>query len=132
MGTWNINGDKNPALEDQYPAILDAWILDGPENISAKHRKENAIPTIGKRRLETAQRMIAFQVLSVTTTSNPCQISSPLDSKRSAISPRPTWSGKGQSECHQGGEMTRFSVQFRQCHSLGGQRSSALQESLSE
>ena len=47
IGTWNINGDKNPALEDQYPSILDAWILDGPENVSAIHRKENAIPTIG-------------------------------------------------------------------------------------
>jgi hypothetical protein len=47
IGTWNINGDKNPALEDQYPSILDAWILDGPENISTKSRKDNAIPTIG-------------------------------------------------------------------------------------
>jgi hypothetical protein len=47
IGTWNINGDKNPALEHQYPSILDAWILDGPENMSAKNRKDNAIPTIG-------------------------------------------------------------------------------------
>ncbi len=47
IGTWNINGDKNPALDDQYPSILDAWILDGPENISMKSRKDNAIPTIG-------------------------------------------------------------------------------------
>ncbi len=49
IGTWNINGDKNPALDDEYPSILDAWILDGPENISAKNRKDNpnAIPTIG-------------------------------------------------------------------------------------
>jgi hypothetical protein len=47
IGTWNINGDKNPALENEYPSILDAWILDGPENISAKTRKNNAIPTIG-------------------------------------------------------------------------------------
>ena len=46
-GTWNINGDKNPALEDEYPAILDAWILDGPENISSKTPKNNAIPTKG-------------------------------------------------------------------------------------
>jgi hypothetical protein len=47
IGTWNINGDKNPALEHQYPSILDAWILDGPENMSAKNRKDDAIPTIG-------------------------------------------------------------------------------------
>jgi len=47
IGTWNINGDKNPALDDEYPSILDAWILDGPENISIKSRKDNAIPTIG-------------------------------------------------------------------------------------
>lgn len=47
IGTWNINGDKNPALEDQYPSILDAWILDGPENLG-KNRKENSIPTIGQ------------------------------------------------------------------------------------
>jgi len=46
IGTWNINGDKNPALEDQYPSILDAWILDGPENLG-KTRKDNSIPTIG-------------------------------------------------------------------------------------
>ncbi|CAF0837615.1 unnamed protein product [Rotaria sordida] len=47
MGTWNINGDKNPALEDEYPSILDAWILDGPENISSKTRKNKSIPTNG-------------------------------------------------------------------------------------
>jgi len=47
IGTWNINGDKNPALEDEYPAILDAWILDGPENISGKNAKQNFIPTKG-------------------------------------------------------------------------------------
>jgi hypothetical protein len=47
IGTWNINGDKNPALDNEYPSILDAWILDGPENISEKTRKNNAIPTIG-------------------------------------------------------------------------------------
>ena len=47
IGTWNINGDKNPALDDEYPAILDAWILDGPENMSAKKLKDNVIPTIG-------------------------------------------------------------------------------------
>ena len=47
IGTWNINGDKNPALDDEYPAILDAWILDGPENMSAKKLKPNAIPTKG-------------------------------------------------------------------------------------
>ena len=47
MGTWNINGDKNPALEHEYPSILNAWILDGPENLSSKTRKERSIPTIG-------------------------------------------------------------------------------------
>jgi hypothetical protein len=47
LGTWNINGDKNPALEHEYPSILDAWILDGPENISLRTIKPNAIPTIG-------------------------------------------------------------------------------------
>lgn len=47
IGTWNINGDKNPALDDEYPSILDAWILDGPENISVKKLKNNAIPTMG-------------------------------------------------------------------------------------
>ncbi|CAF0893092.1 unnamed protein product [Rotaria sp. Silwood1] len=47
IGTWNINGDRNPALENEYPSILDAWILDGPENISSKTRKNNSIPTIG-------------------------------------------------------------------------------------
>jgi hypothetical protein len=46
LGTWNINGDKNPALENEYPSILDAWILDGPEN-TLRSRKSNAIPTIG-------------------------------------------------------------------------------------
>jgi hypothetical protein len=47
IGTWNINGDKNPALDDEYPSILDAWILDGPENLSAKNRKTNSIETKG-------------------------------------------------------------------------------------
>ena len=47
LGTWNINGDKNPSLEHEYPSILDAWILDGPENMSSRTRKNNAIPTIG-------------------------------------------------------------------------------------
>lgn len=47
MGTWNINGDKNPALEDAYPSILNAWILDGPENLSSNTRKGGSIPTIG-------------------------------------------------------------------------------------
>ncbi|CAF3399833.1 unnamed protein product [Rotaria socialis] len=47
IGTWNINGDKNPALENEYPSILDAWILDGPENLSAKTRKTNSISTNG-------------------------------------------------------------------------------------
>lgn len=47
LGTWNINGDKNPALEHEYPSILDAWILDGPENISLRTKKSNAIPTMG-------------------------------------------------------------------------------------
>ncbi len=46
IGTWNINGDKNPALEHEYPSILDAWILDGPEH-TLRTRKSNAIPTIG-------------------------------------------------------------------------------------
>jgi len=40
VGTWNINGDKNPALEHEYPLILDAWILDGPENISQKEENQ--------------------------------------------------------------------------------------------
>jgi hypothetical protein len=53
IGTWNINGDKNPALEHQYPSILDAWILDGPENISTRTRKDNSIPTIGTSRLDS-------------------------------------------------------------------------------
>ena len=48
IGTWNINGDKNPALENEYPAILDAWILNGPENISVKDRKNGVIPTMGR------------------------------------------------------------------------------------
>ncbi|CAF1020786.1 unnamed protein product [Adineta steineri] len=49
IGTWNINGDKNPALEDAYPSILNSWILDGPESMSAKDRKDmpDAIPTMG-------------------------------------------------------------------------------------
>ena len=47
MGTWNINGDKNPAFEDEYPSILNAWILDGPENLSLKTRRERSIPTMG-------------------------------------------------------------------------------------
>lgn len=47
IGTWNINGDKNPALEDEYPAILDAWILNGPEGILSKDRKTGVIPTMG-------------------------------------------------------------------------------------
>jgi hypothetical protein len=47
LGTWNINGDKNPALEHEYPAILDAWMLDGAENISSRTRKHTAIPTMG-------------------------------------------------------------------------------------
>ncbi|CAF4107422.1 unnamed protein product, partial [Rotaria magnacalcarata] len=47
IGTWNINGDKNPALENEYPSILDAWILDGPENLSVKTRKNNSISTNG-------------------------------------------------------------------------------------
>ena len=49
IGTWNINGDKNPALEDAYPSILDAWILNGPKNISVKERKDGTIPTIGMK-----------------------------------------------------------------------------------
>lgn len=50
LGTWNINGDKNPALEHEYPSILDAWILDGPENLSSRTRKPNSIETIGSIR----------------------------------------------------------------------------------
>jgi hypothetical protein len=53
IGTWNINGDKNPALEHEYPSILDAWILDGPENMSPRTRKNNAIPTNGLFRNKT-------------------------------------------------------------------------------
>lgn len=47
IGTWNINGDKNPALEHEYPSILNAWILDGPENLSTKAQKNGSIPTNG-------------------------------------------------------------------------------------
>ncbi|CAF0767139.1 unnamed protein product [Adineta ricciae] len=47
VGTWNINGDKNRELDHEYPSILDAWILDGPENMSANLRKANAIETKG-------------------------------------------------------------------------------------
>ncbi|UJR35353.1 hypothetical protein I4U23_028111 [Adineta vaga] len=47
VGTWNINGDKNPALEHEYPSILDAWILNGAENMSSDLRKTNAIETKG-------------------------------------------------------------------------------------
>jgi hypothetical protein len=47
IGTWNINGDKNPALENEYPSILDAWILDGPENRSPETRRGVAIETRG-------------------------------------------------------------------------------------
>lgn len=47
IGTWNINGDENPALSREYPSILDAWILDGPENMLPNKRKPNAIPTFG-------------------------------------------------------------------------------------
>ena len=50
IGTWNINGDKNPALEDEYPSILDAWILNGPENISIENRNDDIIPTNGIHR----------------------------------------------------------------------------------
>ena len=51
LGTWNINGDKNPALDDEYPSILDAWILNGPDNLSAKGQNVtngDVVPTIGK------------------------------------------------------------------------------------
>ncbi|CAF1927991.1 unnamed protein product [Rotaria magnacalcarata] len=47
IGTWNINGDKNPALGHQYPSILDAWLFHGPDNMSTNLRKPNAIPTNG-------------------------------------------------------------------------------------
>ncbi|CAF3352060.1 unnamed protein product [Rotaria socialis] len=47
IGTWNINGDKNPALGHQYPSILDAWLFHGPDNMSTNLRKPNAIQTNG-------------------------------------------------------------------------------------
>ena len=52
IGTWNINGDKNPALEHEYPSILDAWILDGPENRSSETRRGSAIETRGLSEIE--------------------------------------------------------------------------------
>lgn len=59
IGTWNINGDKNPALEDQYPSILDAWMLNGPQNILGKDRKDGCIPTMGThlKRIERLHRI---------------------------------------------------------------------------
>ena len=47
IGTWNINGDKNPVLEHEYPSILNAWILDGPENLSSDGRNAQSISTMG-------------------------------------------------------------------------------------
>ncbi|CAF0749054.1 unnamed protein product [Didymodactylos carnosus] len=41
LGTWNINGDKNPALQQGYPQILDSWILDGPDNVKNDRRNLN-------------------------------------------------------------------------------------------
>ena len=60
IGTWNINGDKNPALEHEYPSILDAWILDGPENLSARTRKSNAIPTMGSFSFTEEKKLFSF------------------------------------------------------------------------
>jgi hypothetical protein len=48
VGTWNINGDKNPALEHEYRSILNAWMFDGPDYLSTKTMKQSAIPTIGE------------------------------------------------------------------------------------
>jgi hypothetical protein len=65
IGTWNINGDKNPALEHEYPSILDAWILDGPENLSVRTRKTNTIPTIGllkKRKYLRKKTNFSFRI----------------------------------------------------------------------
>ncbi|UJR10528.1 hypothetical protein I4U23_014731 [Adineta vaga] len=77
LGTWNINGDKNPALEDEYASILNAWILDGPENMSAKDGKINGdrIPTIGYVSADYTKTMpdilaIGFQEICDLTASN--------------------------------------------------------------
>ncbi|CAF2763131.1 unnamed protein product [Rotaria sp. Silwood2] len=75
VGTWNINGDKNPALEHEYPAILDAWMLDGPENLASKPRKANAIPTLGYVTDDYEKSMpdilaIGFQEICDLTASN--------------------------------------------------------------
>lgn len=90
IGTWNINGDKNPALEDQYPAILDAWILDGPENISLKNRKDKIIPTIGLLRsilieIHRSLFFFFFQVMLAKIMLNPCLIFWQSDFKKFAI-----------------------------------------------
>jgi hypothetical protein len=74
IGTWNINGDKNPALEDSYPSILDAWILDGPENLLAKKRKTNAIETKGLESDLGFNLILVFQDLSLRIIQNPCRI----------------------------------------------------------
>ncbi|CAF3602692.1 unnamed protein product, partial [Rotaria sordida] len=75
IGTWNINGDKNPALEHEYPAILDAWMLDGPENLPSKRRKANTIPTLGYSTNDYVKSMpdilaIGFQEICDLTASN--------------------------------------------------------------
>ena len=59
VGTWIINGDKNRELDHEYPSILDAWILDGPENMSANLRKANAIETKGS--FETKTKCFTYQ-----------------------------------------------------------------------
>ncbi|CAF3355912.1 unnamed protein product [Rotaria sp. Silwood1] len=75
VGTWNINGDKNPALEHEYPSILDAWMLDGPENLAWKPRKANTIPTLGYVTDDYVKSMpdilaIGFQEICDLTASN--------------------------------------------------------------
>ena len=76
IGTWNINGDKNPALDNEYPAILDAWILNGPENIIEKDRKENAIATKGRKVDESKEIEfdLLLQDLSAKIILNQCRI----------------------------------------------------------
>ncbi|CAF3513215.1 unnamed protein product [Adineta steineri] len=75
-GTWNINGDKDPELvQSIFPSILDAWILDGPENISSKTRKKNSIPTIGEVASDYTKTMpsilaIGFQEICDLTATN--------------------------------------------------------------
>ncbi|CAF0762456.1 unnamed protein product [Adineta ricciae] len=78
LGTWNINGDKNPALDDEYPSILDAWILNGPDNLSAKDQNMtngDVIQTIGYASPDYKKTMpdilaIGFQEICDLTASN--------------------------------------------------------------